>query len=235
MRAVRCSQTEYLTELADYGKSRRRKYTDKDDKRYTVGYAVFRNSFTKPHNEHCARSVNYGKEYARHPQRRCLRNTAAFEVSEKRNLDGIALDTEVNDNTDSLRHRKRDGYVTGYLCNLLSAVFTLFGKTFQSGNTHSKKLNDNRSVDVGAYTEREQRCICKRTARDVGKYFKEGIVAVCYKIAESRYGYSGYGDITPEPENKQKKQSYPYLLSYFLDLKTVFYCFKHFEPLCLRY
>ena len=80
----------------------------------------------------------------------------------------------------------------------------------------------------------KQRRVRKRTARDIGENFKEGIVAAVYLRAERFYVDARNGNVATQAEDKKQKKSYEDLLSYFLDLKTILNCFKHFEPLSCK-
>ena len=50
-------------------------------------------------------------------------------------------------------------------------------------------------------------------------------------VADTLTGINGelirYAEMIPQTENKEQSKGYPNLLPYFLNLKTIFYCFKH--------
>jgi len=151
-RIIRAFELEILVELAEHGRQTGYDICKKDHGN-TVTDTLFVNFFTEPHNEASTCSV------ACDDYKHCKPFCEAFGVNdEAAGNTGHSFRTENRIVTVSGNNRDTDGYVTSDFFNLLSAFFAVLGKSFKSRNCNSKKLNDNGSVDVRLYGQREQGC-----------------------------------------------------------------------------
>ncbi len=181
-------------ELLQDRHTRRGNDTDEDDQRNTVAHAVIRNAFAQPHNQHGAARIYDGHINTRNPNGSAeqLRSDCAFAVG------------EIHDNSHRLHDRENDRNNAGDVRDFFLALFALFGKALQRGNSHGQQLHDNRSVDVRSDTERKQRTVCKRAARNSAHERKE--VVPRNRALELLSQKSRNGDIAPDTEHEQQQE-----------------------------
>lgn len=113
--------------------------------------------------------------------------------------------------------------IAGILRNLFPALFTLFGEPFEGRNAHAQKLHDNGRVDVRPDTEREQRAVGERAARDAAHERKEGIggIRTVKQRGEIFSVETGDGNVAADAEHQQQKEHHPHLVSDILDLESI--------------
>ena len=204
---------EDFFELTDEGVARRRKDTGEDDHRLTVAYAVIGDPFAKPHNDERARRIHDGHKHARQP----------FLSEEQFGLDRAVVAAETYDDTDRLNNCQKNGDVTRILRDLFTSFFTLFGESFQRGNTDAQKLHDDRRVDVGSDTERKDRTLGKRAARDAA-HQREEIVSA-HSLREFAPQQPRNGNETTDTEHQQQKEHHIDLMSDLLYFESIDKCF----------
>ena len=189
--------------------------TYEDEKRYTVGNAVFGDPFAYPYGDESARRVESYDNDIRKPyliEEYFAQSKVTFGV------DDVVV--KGYENTDCLNDRKDQRAVSRKLGYLLLTFFALLAHSLKRGDRNGQKLQNNRSVDVRSDTHSEPGTVsecatCHHTHNAEIRY-------VGYLGSVAARAHAGNRNITPYSVNQDKEQSHPDLDSYFLDLKGVF-------------
>ncbi len=185
---------------------------DEDDHGNTVSDAVFGNALAEPHRDHRAAGIDH----------RHINIGQPFLIPEIGEVYCITCTGKIDDDADRLYDREHERQDTRIGGDLLFALFTLFGQAFEGGDADREQLHDDGCVDIRPDTEREQRAVRKRAARD-GAHKSEKIVsAILYVLAEHAAPQTGNGNIAADPVYEQKREHDKDFFSDLFDFESVF-------------
>ena len=195
--------------------ARRCEDTYEDEKRNTVGNAVFGDPFAYPYGNERARRVESDDDDISKPyliEEYLAQSKMTFGVND--------IGVERYEDTDSLDYSKYQRAVSRQFGYLFLTFFALLAHSFECGDSYGQKLQNYRSVDVRADTHSEPGAVCKRAT---GHHTHNAQV----RRGRDPFGkaagtYAGNGDIAPYSVNQDEKKSHPDLDPDFFYLKGIF-------------
>jgi len=185
----------------------------KKDHGDTVADTLFIDAFTEPHNE-------AGTCYKNKYDCDLLKNTCETCYGSK-SSSAVCIGLKSYEVTQSLNYSNTYSYVTSDLVDLLTAFLAaFFGKTFKSGDSDCKKLDNNACINVRLNSQREDcafgKCI---TGKHIQVTEKASLrVEICFKslCVDKRYG-----NRTTDSEEKDNKQGVENLFPQVRDFPCV--------------
>ena len=146
---------ESVSEFSDDSKTRAAENTYEDEKGNTVAHSVFGNKLAQPESEHGAGNKHDGDKNAHHPGLgKKTPENSGFKA---------ALVCPAYGNRNRLSYCKPKSNESCDFVNGFPALGTLLSKSFKLGDCYGKKLDNNRSVNVGGNAYCEKRAVGKRT------------------------------------------------------------------------